>query len=299
MEHNDSTEIALQERIKELNCLYGMTRLAEQHHKSIEDFLQSLVDFFPQSWRYAEVARSRIVFKGETFESKQFEWSEWRQSAQIRIGDEFVGEVAVIYAEKRPTADEGPFLKEERTLLEAVAQRISEIAVRIMAVQELQDNHKILLLERKALQEANAAMRVVLSHIEDEKKRIYENMQLHIDKVIMPILNVLAHAIPNDKRQYMEILRNNLEEITFPYTSRILNQLRALTPVEINICNMIRNGLRTKEIANLRGLSTATISRHREHIRRKLNITNKQVNLTTYLQSFLVEEQPKLTGENR
>jgi DNA-binding CsgD family transcriptional regulator len=50
---------------------------------------------------------------------------------------------------------------------------------------------------------------------------------------------------------------------------------------------MIRNGMRTKEIAQLRGVSTATINRHREHIRRKLNITNRQVNLASYLQSLV------------
>ena len=299
MERNDGIEISLRERIKELNCLYGMARLAEQHHNSMEDFLKSLVDFLPKSWRHAEIACSRILFKGETFKSGNYDWSEWRQTAVIRVGDTPEGEVMILYSEERPTADEGPFLKEERDLLEAVAQRISEIAVRLMAVQDLRDNHEVLLLERKALQEANAAIRVVLSHIEGEKKQIYENMQVHIDKVIMPILNALAPAIAQNKRQYIEILKSNLEEITSPYTSRILNQCRTLTPVEINICNMIRNGLRTKEIAVLRGVSTATINRHREHIRRKLNITNRHVNLTTYLQSFSAEEQRHLAAENR
>jgi DNA-binding CsgD family transcriptional regulator len=82
-------------------------------------------------------------------------------------------------------------------------------------------------------------------------------------------------------------LKTSLEEITAPFTSQVLTHLRALTPTEVNICNMIRNGMRTKEIAQLRGVSTATINRHREHIRRKLNITNRQVNLASYLQSLV------------
>jgi DNA-binding CsgD family transcriptional regulator len=61
----------------------------------------------------------------------------------------------------------------------------------------------------------------------------------------------------------------------------------SLTPTEINICNMIQSGLRTKEIAEMRGVSAATINRHREHIRRKLKITNSEVNLMTYLQSSM------------
>ena len=189
--------------------------------------------------------------------------------------------------EERPPADEGPFLNEERTLLEGVSQRISEIAVRVIAQQELQENNKLLLLERKALQEANAALRVVLSNIEDDKKRIYQNMQLNIDKVVMPIIHTLMPLVSKSNQKYLDILKTNLEEITSPFTNKTLNFLHSLTPMEVNICNMIRNGLRTKEIAHLRGVSAATINRHREHIRRKLKITNEQINLTTYLQSLM------------
>ena len=281
----NGTEMDLQERIKELNCWYGMARLAERNHDSMEDFLRSLVDFLPLSWQYAEIARSRIVFQGETFASKGFECTEWRQSAQIRVGDEIVGNVTIIYSEERPIADEGPFLKEERALLDGIAQRIAEFAVRLMSQQALQENNRQLLLERKALQEANTTLRVVLSNIEEERLRICEHIRLNIDKVIMPILHALTPAVAKNKQRYLDILRNNLEEITSPFTSRVLNHFHALTPTEVDICNMIRNGLRTKEIANLRGVSAATINRHREHIRRKLNIANQRINLTTYLQS--------------
>ena len=182
-------------------------------------------------------------------------------------------------------ADEGPFLKEERALLDGITQRIGEFAIRLMAQQELQEKNQQLLLERKALQEANAALRIVLSNIEEEKMRIYENMRQNIDKVIMPILHALTPLVTKNKQAYLDILRNNLEEITSPFTRQFLNRFHALTPTEINICNLIRNGLRTKEIANLRGVSAATINRHREHIRKKLNIANQKVNLKTYLQS--------------
>ncbi len=284
-EKENSSEIALQERIKELKCLYGMVSLVEKN-SSIPDFLKRLVDYLPAYWLHAETACARITFQGETFESKTFEFSEWRLSAQIRFNDEITGEVSIFYIQERPPADEGPFLKEERNLLEEVAQRISEIAFRLMAERELQESNKQLMLERKTLQEANAVLRTVLSNIEDEKRRIYDNVQLSIDNVIMPILHALTPAVEKDKRKYIEILRTNLEEIASPYMDRILKQFQTLTPNEVNICNMIRNGLRNKEIAELRGISAATVDRHREHIRRKLNLTNKKINLTTYLQSM-------------
>jgi DNA-binding CsgD family transcriptional regulator len=299
MEHKADIEIALQERIKELNCLYGMARLAEQCHDSMEDFLKHLVDFLPHSWRYAEVACARIIFQDDTFDSKNFVWTEWSQWANIQIGEESVGNVTIIYSEERPQADEGPFLKEERTLLEGIAHRIGEIALRIMARQELQENNRQLLLERRALQEANAALRVVLSNIEDEKKRIYENFHLNIEKAVMPIIHALNSGVAKNKQKYLDILKNTFEEITTPFTNRMVLHYRTLTPTEVDICNMIRNGLRTKEIAELRGVSLSTINRHRENIRRKLKITNHQINLATYLQSLLTSDPSSLSRNGR
>jgi len=290
-------EIQLKERIKELNCLYEITRMAEKYHDSMQNFLKNLVEFIPHSWKYADIACACIAFQNETYKSKNFKWTEWRQSSQIIVNDELIGRVTIIYTEERPIENEGPFLKEERTLLDSIAQRIGDTFVRIMAQQELQENNMQLLIERKALQETNAALRIVLSNIEDEKKRIYENIRLNIDKVIMPIIHALMPSIPKNYQKYIEILNRNLEEITSPFISGNVKLFRALTPTEVNICNMIRNGLRTKEIAQMRGVSEATINRHREHIRRKLKITNQQVNLTTYLQSILSTEQSLVSGK--
>ena len=294
MRKKSGIEIDLQERIKELNCLYEMDRMAEHHHDSMRKFLKNLADFIPLSWRYADIACACIVFQKETFKSKYFQWTQWRQSSKIIVHDVLMGNVTVVYLEGTPAADEGPFLKEERTLLEAIAQRIGEIFSRITTQKELRENNRQLLLERKALQETNAALRIVLSNIEDEKKRIYENIRLNIDKVIMPVIHALMPAVPRSSQKYVEILSKNLEEITSPFISGHVQLFRALTPTEVNICNMVRNGLRTKEIAQMRGVSEATINRHREHIRRKLKITNQQINLTTYLQSVLSTEKSLL-----
>jgi DNA-binding CsgD family transcriptional regulator len=137
-----------------------------------------------------------------------------------------------------------------------------------------------------ALQEANAALRTVLAKIEEEKQRIYKDMQANIEKIVMPILHALTLEIPKGQRKYIDILRTNLEELTSPFISQLSHTYHSLSPTEVNICNMIKSGMRTKEIAQLRGVSVATINRHREHIRRKLKVTNSDVNLTTYLQSI-------------
>jgi len=148
-----------------------------------------------------------------------------------------------------------------------------------------------LILERKALQESNTALRIVLARIEQEKQEIHRDIKMNVDKILTPILNALALQLPPPQKKYIEMLQINLEEITSPFISKLSLSYHSMTPTEIAICNMIRNGMRTKEIADMRGVSEATINRHREKIRRKLKITNQDVNLATCLQSSMWEEK--------
>ncbi len=283
-------ESALKERIKELNCLYGVSHLAERYFDSVDDMLRELVNFLPHSWQYPEITCTRIIYREKTYKSRVFKLTNWRQTAQIYVYSEPVGEVAMFYMEESPPEDEGPFLKEERALLEALAEQIGRIAARISAEQELHDINTQLTLERKALQESNMAIRTVISRIEDEKQEIYRNMKNNVDKVVMPLLNALTVQLGHSQVKYIEALKTSLDDITSPFISHLSSSYHSLTPTEIVICNLVRDGLRTKEIADLRGVSIATVNRHRENIRRKLKITNSDVNLVTYLQSSMWEK---------
>lgn len=278
-------EIALRERIKELNCLYGLSQLAERHLNSLENLLQELVNFLPYSWQYPEITCARIFFKGNTYKSERFKVTDWRQSSQIYMYHEAVGEVSIFYLEECLPAEEGPFLREERALLDAVAEHIGTIAVRISAELELLETNRQLTLERQALQESNTALRAVLAQIEEDKQEIHRDIRTNVEKILMPILHALSLQLPPIQRKYVEMLQTNLEEITSPFISQLSRSYHSMTPTEIAICNMIRIGMRTKEIAQTRGVSEATINRHREKIRRKLKITNEDVNLATFLQS--------------
>ncbi len=283
---------ALRERIKELNCLYGISQLAERHSDSIDDLLQDLVNFLPHSWQYPEITCARIVFKEKTYKSKGFRITKWRQSSRIFMYNQPVGEVTIMYLEKRPPEDEGPFLREERALLDALAERIGSAAMRIAVEMEVHDTNRKLNLERKALQEANLALRAVLARIEEEKKEIYKDVQANIDKIIMPILHEVELSLSPQQKQYAALLKTSLESITSPFVSQLSKSFLHLTTTEIAICNLIRSGLQTKEIAEIRRVSVGTINRHREHIRRKLKITNSEINLMTYLQSEMGKMAP-------
>ena len=287
----DKVEFALQERIKELNCLYGISQLAERNLYSLDSLLQELVNFLPHSWQYPELTCARILFKGETYTSHGFQVTNWRQSSRIYMYHEPVGEVSIFYLEECPPADEGPFLKEERALLDAIAEQIGTIATRISADLELQETNRQLVLEREALQESNTTLHTVLTRIEQEKQEIHRDIKMNVDRILTPILHALSLQLSPIQRKYVDMLQTNLEEITSPFISQLSHSYHSMTPTEIAICNMIRNGMRTKEIAEMRGVSEATVNRHREKIRRKLKITNKDVNLATLLQSSMWEGQ--------
>jgi DNA-binding CsgD family transcriptional regulator len=287
----EKVEFALRERIKELNCLYGVSQLAERYMHSLDGLLQELVNFLPHSWQYPEITCTRILFKGKAYTSDGFKLTNWRQSSRIYMYHEPVGECGIFYLEECPPADEGPFLKEERALLDAVAEQIGIIATRISADLELQETNRQLTLERQALQEANTALRILLSRIEQEKQETHRDIKTNVEKILMPILRALALQLPPAQMKYVEMLQTNLEEITSPFTRQLSLSYHSMTPTEIAICNTIQNGMRTKEIAEMRGVSEATINRHREKIRRKLKITNQNVNLATFLQSSMWKEK--------
>jgi DNA-binding CsgD family transcriptional regulator len=280
-------ERALRERIKELNCLYGITRLTESNLGSLDEFLTRVCSLLPPAWQYPEITCGRITFQGKTCKTATFKVTKWRQAARITVFGEPAGEVEVFYMKERPALYEGPFLREERALLDAVAEHIGAMAMRLSAEQRLQETNKQLVVEREALREANAALKVVLTRIEEEKLKMRKDIQANVEKVLLPVIYALLTEVPAPQKRYVELLRDNLTDIASPFIGQLTDKYRSLTPTEIGICNMIRTGLRSKEIAQTRGVSTATVSRHRERIRRKLGLANTDANLTTFLQTTM------------
>ncbi|MBU4461114.1 MAG: helix-turn-helix transcriptional regulator [Verrucomicrobia bacterium] len=282
---------ALGERVKELNCLYGIARLAERHPGSLDRVLSGAVRILPPAWQHPRAARARIEYRGVRRQSPGFGQVVAVQSAPIRVGDGVAGEVAVGYVGRRPAADEGPFLREERALIEGVAEYLGAIAGRIETGVQLAEANRLLTVERESLREANIALRAVLSRIEEEKREMRRDVAAAVERVLMPILHALEVEMPASKRAYVDLLRRNLLDVAAPFASRLSVASPGLTPAETAVCTMIRSGLRTKEIARLRGIAAATVNRHREHIRRKLGLAGRRVNLVTHLQS-LAEERP-------
>jgi PAS domain S-box-containing protein len=117
----------LSKRIKELNCLYSVSSLLENPDISLPRITQGIIDLIPSCWQYPEVTCARIVINGQEFTTPRFMETAWKQAGDIRIGDKSIGSVEVFYTEERRQADEGPFLKEERRLIDDIAKRVGRL----------------------------------------------------------------------------------------------------------------------------------------------------------------------------
>jgi DNA-binding response OmpR family regulator/signal transduction histidine kinase len=116
----------LSERIKELNCLYGVSHLVEQPGISLEELLKETLEFIPPAWQYPEVACARIILEDEEFRTGNFRESTWSQASDIIVLGQRIGTVEVCYLDERPESDEGPFLKEERSLIGSIARTLGQ-----------------------------------------------------------------------------------------------------------------------------------------------------------------------------
>ena len=135
-EHQQVRE-ALQGCVKGLNCLYGISKLVEKHEHALTEILQGTVDLMPTVWQYPEIACARIAFDHEEFKTENFRDTPWKLARDITIHGASVGIVEVYYTEERPESDDGPFQKDERELINAVAARLGEIIERTQTEEEL------------------------------------------------------------------------------------------------------------------------------------------------------------------
>jgi len=130
------SRMALRERVKELSCLYQLFEIAEQPGVGLEKVLQRVAESLPEAWQYPDIAHGRICLDDRIYSSAADSPSVAVQRGDIFIENERRGWVEVAYREPRPNLDEGPFLQEERNLIEAIAHQLAIVVERHHAEEE-------------------------------------------------------------------------------------------------------------------------------------------------------------------
>jgi len=176
-----------------------------------------------------------------------------------------------------------------RSIRVASCRDISDrIKAQKITQKEKKDLEKEILKRTVDLEETNTALGILLKKRERDKTDVEEKINLNVKVMIEPYLKKLKKSTLNDKQMiYLKILESNVREIISPFGQRLSSELMKLTPKELNVANLVRQGKTTKEIAALSNVSPETISLHRKNIRKKLNLTEKKVNLRTSLSRFI------------
>ncbi|OGW44754.1 MAG: hypothetical protein A2Y66_08045, partial [Nitrospirae bacterium RBG_13_41_22] len=128
---------ALAERVKELKCLYGISTLTQMPESSLKEVIQNVVNVLPSGWKYPEITCVRILLEGQEFKTENFRKTVWKQDSPIISTGEQRAMVEVYYLEEKPERDEGPFLKEERGLIDDIAHQLAGFIERRRAEEEI------------------------------------------------------------------------------------------------------------------------------------------------------------------
>ena len=157
-----------------------------------------------------------------------------------------------------------------------------------IALQESRDVLERRVKERTLeLEESNTTLKVLLKQREQDQRELENNMLSNIKHLIQPyIAKLKANRAMSDDLVYLNVIESNLNEIVSPFSSKLSFQYLDLTPREILIANLIKDGKQDKDIIKILHISLDTVKSHRQNIRKKLGIYGKRVNLRSKLLSL-------------
>jgi pyruvate, water dikinase len=114
----------LQERAKELNCLYKIEELLNKPDAILDQVCKGIIEAIPPGWQYSDICQVKITIEDSIYTSANYTDTPWSHSANIKVHDEVIGRIVINYSKEMPASDNGPFLKEETKLIETIADRI-------------------------------------------------------------------------------------------------------------------------------------------------------------------------------
>ncbi len=175
-----------------------------------------------------------------------------------------------------------PYRRENGSVTGIIEEFVDVTALKCLE-ENLQFAKQTVEVERKALEAKNIALKEVLGQIEQEKRQMADNIQRNVDRIVLPLVQSLKdRADPLDTKR-IGLIESQLVDITDPFVSSIENRFSKLAPREIQICNLIRQGLSSKEIAQLLHTSAGTVEQQRKKIRKKLGLSSTGANLASFL----------------
>jgi len=164
---------------------------------------------------------------------------------------------------------------------------VRDITRQKQAENKLKQREATLKIRTKELEEVNSALKVLLKQRETDKIEIEEKILFNVKELVLPYAQELKKTRLDAKQTaYLNVLQSNLNSIISPFTYGLSSQYSGLTPTEIRIATLVKEGHTAKEIAEMLKVSVRTIEFHKKGIRRKLGLRNRKVNLRSHLLSM-------------
>ena len=251
-------EQRVKERIKELEILYSLDKIAGKKGFTLDKLYQELVGILPQGCQYPEIACTRIVIGDSEFRTNNFAESAWMQSAPVKVSGTVVGKIEVGYLEEMPKEDEGPFLKEEKLLIDSIAERLGQITERKLAEDEIRRSlreKEALLAEihhrvKNNMQIISSLLSLQSKDIEDERAlSLIKNCENRIKSMslVHEKLYLSKDLSEIDFHDYMKDLSARLFQV-HRVDSRVVQFSSQIKDVSFNIETAIPLGLITNEL---------------------------------------------------
>jgi pyruvate,water dikinase len=208
----------LKERVKELDCFYRITKIVKSSKLSVDEALQQIVEQVPYAWQYPNATCVQItLIRGKKFKTSNFKETKWVLVSNIVVDEEKIGRLEVYYLEEKPQGDEGPFLREERRLLDAISDLIGQFIGERQIREELKHQRKK--LDSAEKNKLTGVKKSLLEEDITEKKHDWE-----------VIIDLLTKTDPRTllriTRKMMYYLYSRIEN------EKIITLLNKLTPVE-------------------------------------------------------------------
>jgi DNA-binding NarL/FixJ family response regulator len=166
-------------------------------------------------------------------------------------------------------------------------QEVEERRERKAAEEALKKREQALELKTRSLEEANTALKVLLQHREEDKADLEEQVLANVRKLILPYIENLKHLKLNEiQMAQVEIIEENIRDIVSPFLRNLTSTYLDLTPREIQIANLVKEGKTTKEMTDILNISATAVDFHRKNLRSKFGIKNKKTNLMAFLSSL-------------
>lgn len=279
---------SLNERIKELDCLYTISSLIDKS-RSLDEFLQSTVEAIPEAMQYPDRACAKIILDNRRFLTLNYMETEGVVRSEIIVNNIQSGFLEVCYLGMVETGAD-IFLRDEIRLINEIAFQLGNTVSKYIAENSLREARYDLENKNRNLEEMNTALRVLLKHQGEEKKDFENGIIEGLDVLVYPYINKMKSiTIDEEQQMYLGIIERNLGEITKGFIRNLASALMILTPTEIRITRLITDEESTKSIAKIMNTSESTVNFHRRNIRRKLGLTGKGANLVSHLQSLYMK----------